>query len=59
MMWDNYGLYWEIDHIIPCFSFELTDPEQQKKCFYYTNLQPLTIKHNLEKSNKLDWKNDG
>ena len=43
MNWDNHGKYWEIDHIKPCASFDLTDPEQQKQCFHYTNLQPLPI----------------
>lgn len=42
MSWENYGYYtWHIDHIIPCDSFDLSDPEQQKICFHYTNLQPL------------------
>ena len=45
MNWDNYGR-WEIDHIIPCASFDLTDPIQQKKCFHYSNLQPLCSKEN-------------
>ena len=48
MNWDNYG-EWHVDHIIPCVSFDLSDPEQQKKCFYYTNLQPLWAIENLEK----------
>jgi hypothetical protein len=41
MNWDNHGKIWEIDHIKPCFSFNLIDIEQQKQCFHYTNLQPL------------------
>jgi hypothetical protein len=53
MNWKNHGKYWEIDHIIPCASFDLTNKEQQKQCFHYTNLQPLTKKANRTKSNKL------
>lgn len=54
MSWDNYGFYgWHIDHIRPCDSFILEDPEEQKKCFHYTNLQPLWAKDNLRKSNKI------
>jgi 23S rRNA maturation mini-RNase III len=41
MNWDNYGEIWEVDHIKPCSSFDLTDIEQQKQCFHYTNTQPL------------------
>lgn len=56
MSWDNYGYWgWHIDHIRPCDSFDLTDPEQQKECFHYTNLQPLWWYDNLRKSNRLDW----
>lgn len=54
MSWSNYGYDgWHIDHIIPCASFNLTDPEQQKKCFHYTNLQPLWAKDNFKKGTKL------
>lgn len=51
MTWDNYG-QWHIDHIKPCCSFDLTDIEQQKLCFHYTNLQPLWAIDNLKKSGK-------
>lgn len=50
MSWENYGRYgWHVDHIWPCASFDLTDPEQQKICFGYQNLQPLWEVDNLRK----------
>lgn len=54
MTWNNHGNGgWHIDHIQPCSSFDLTDPEQQKKCFNWSNLQPLWWKDNLTKSDKV------
>ena len=51
---NNRGINgWHIDHIVPCAAFDLTDPEQQKICFHYTNLQPLWAEDNLRKSDKL------
>jgi HNH endonuclease. len=53
MSWDNYGRDgWHIDHIRPCASFDLTDPEQQRQCFHYTNLQPLWAADNIRKGAK-------
>ncbi len=53
MNWDNYGLNgWEIDHRIPCASFDFTDSKQQEACFNYTNLKPLWAIDNRIKSNK-------
>jgi hypothetical protein len=53
MSWENYGKHgWHIDHIRPCASFDLTDPEQQRQCFHYTNLQPLWAADNIRKGGK-------
>jgi hypothetical protein len=49
MAWNNYGPMWHIDHIRPCSSFDLTNLEQQKSCFHFSNLQPLLAQENLRK----------
>ena len=51
MTWENHGK-WHIDHIKPCASFDLCDPEQQRECFNYKNLQPLWAADNLRKSDR-------
>jgi hypothetical protein len=52
MTWENYGPVWHIDHIRPCASFDSTDPEQQKICFHWMNLQPLFAAENCAKKDK-------
>lgn len=54
MTWENHGLLtWNIDHIIPCSHFDLTDPIQQAQCFNWRNLRPLSWEENIKKSNKI------
>jgi hypothetical protein len=50
MSWENYGKAWHVDHIRPCASFNLEDPEQQEACFNFLNLQPLWKHENFSKS---------
>jgi 5-methylcytosine-specific restriction endonuclease McrA len=45
MSWENYGGYWEIDHIIPL---------SKGGSFHYTNTQPLVIEKNRKKGNSLE-----
>jgi len=51
MNWSNYGK-WHIDHIKSCASFDLSKKSEQKKCFHYTNLQPLWAEENIKKGGK-------
>ena len=58
MNWDNYGKFWQIDHIRPLSSFNFKtksggiDYKMIKVANSLENLQPLTVKENLIKSNK-------
>ena len=54
MTFANHGK-WHIDHIRPCSSFDLTCPEQQRVCFNWQNLQPLSAKENMMKGSSLEW----
>ena len=56
MSWENYG-EWQIDHIVPCASFDLTKEEYQRKCFHYTNTQPLWKHENYKKGCKISNEN--
>ena len=52
------GMHWRhkdlsMDHKIPCDYFDLTDPKQQRRCFHYTNLQPMWLSDNIRKGNTL------
>jgi hypothetical protein len=50
---ENHGKIWQIDHVIPCASFDLYKPEEQFKCFHYSNLQALFVHENLSKGSKI------
>lgn len=53
MTFDNQGSYWHIDHITPTASFDLTTDDGVKKCFHWSNMQPLEKTENMKKSRKV------
>lgn len=62
MNWGNYGRFnkekatWNIDHIAPLSSFDLSILEQFKKAAHYTNLQPMLARENsVDKNDRIDY----
>lgn len=56
----NYGTAWVVDHIRPIASFDLSDEQQLKQAFHYSNCQPMDPAENLSKGcywNGLHWRN--
>lgn len=52
MSWNNYGNkkgQWNIDHVIPLSSFDLSVPEEQFKAFNYKNTRPMWSDENNKK----------
>ncbi len=52
MNWDNYATYWEIDHIVPLGSVDLTVDSEKYRVCNYKNLRPLSKKDHKLKSSK-------
>lgn len=59
MSWENYGRgegTWQIDHIMPCAIFDLSNPGHQTRCFHFSNMQPMWTVENQRKNKKLGYK---
>ena len=56
MSWENYGSYWDLDHIYPHSKLPYDSMEHPnfEKCWGLENLQPLEKLENIKKSNKVD-----
>lgn len=56
MDWANHGKFWHLDHIRPCASFDLSREAEQRRCFHYSNYQPLLAKENRKKNSMFNGK---
>lgn len=50
MTWDNYGVEWHVDHIIPCAAFDHSDETERMACWNFRNLRALWGVENMRKS---------
>ena len=57
MSWENYGSHWELDHKHPqsLWPYDTTSHPNFLKSWDLSNLQPLLVSENREKSDKIDW----
>lgn len=53
MSWENHGTVWHYDHVIPCALFDQADPDEQEKCWHWSNYQPLFGSENMSKQDKI------
>ena len=51
--WDNYNILWEIDHVIPCSTFDMNNKEEVCKCFNWQNTKPENKSFNKKKNNTI------
>ena len=53
MSWDNYGIYWWVDHAKPrsLFKFETAEDPEFRRCWALSNLQPMERIINIQKGN--------
>jgi hypothetical protein len=56
MTWENHGAFWHIDHKIPIAAFNYSTPDDLdfRRCWALKNLQPLKVKENFCKNDRLD-----
>ncbi len=54
MTWENYGRFWQVDHIIPASWFKCKShgDEEFKQCWRLENLKPEYASINFKKSNR-------
>ena len=53
MTWDNYGSYWQVDHIIPQSVFDYKSEQHLKWCWSLENLRPLEAIENISKNDSI------
>lgn len=52
MSWDNYGIYWQVDHKIPLSAFKKTQ-EQLSAAYKLCNLRPIISEENRRKKDRI------
>lgn len=52
--WEDFGIKWQFDHIIPVTYFNFADDDELKLCWNFTNLRVEKFQLNKDRGNRLD-----
>ncbi len=52
--WENFGKYWQFDHIVPVIYFDLNIEEDLRLCWNFTNIRVEAFQNNKVRGNRLD-----
>ncbi len=50
---ENYGSYWEMDHVTPCDCYDMEIESEQYECFNWRNIRPCEVSKNRSKNNEI------
>lgn len=54
MCWENFGVEWQFDHIIPVAYFDFEDENDLKLCWNFTNLRVEPVELNKNRGQRVD-----
>lgn len=54
LSWENFGVKWQFDHIIPVTYFDHSDENELRLCWNFTNLRVEPIQLNKNRGNRVD-----
>lgn len=53
MTWENYGTFWNIDHLVPINTFDVSQENEAKKAFNWKNTWAMKSNENFIKKNNI------
>lgn len=54
LSWDNFGILWQFEHVIPVTYFDFEDEQELKLCWNFVNIRIEEIQKSKERGNRTD-----
>ena len=52
--WENFGITWQFDHIVPVTYFDFSLEVELKMCWNFTNIRVEEFQRNKDRGNRMD-----